>query len=412
MNAGAIKEKYFLWLILFIYIASLFFNSQLAPQKRADEQISVPKYVFGDGLYYLLLTENIINNGRFYIYDNINEVKGTLKLSGFSLGAGGKIYITFSPLYSILLIPAYFASGVFGAYLFNAFLGFATCYFIYRTCRLFVAKGPAVDTTIIFSLGTIIFTYSEVIYAEVLTAFLTTSAVYFTFLYSVDKTRLYIVASGLFSGMLLLAKPSLAVIPCSLIIYSIAKNRLNGIFSLAFPIALSVCLFFAYNLAESGSPLKTGYSSEIIVYDAGNSVIDHGDRIFWSNNPVKTIPGILLLMFATQPILLVSLAGIIQNWKRGEVKYVAFLSFALLFLYSLRFNPIGLWCWSTRLLTPIIPLLAVPFALAYERSQVGKNVVLILAVISIILTIFSLAPVSWHLFTQMPISNWIYYEPF
>ena len=408
MNLTQLKNRYYMWVILLVYVIALFFQSQLATQKRAYSEIGVPRYAFGDGVYYAMLTENLVKRHTFVIYDTVDQVRGTLKASGFSLGANGKIYINFLPLFSVLMVPAYLLGGIPAEYLFNALLGVLTCYFVYRTCRLFTSEESSIDTTLIFAFGTIILTYSQVIYAEVLTALLTVSAFYFAARYGKDKKDL--VYSGLLSGALILAKPTLIIIPASILVYHFVRKRFEGLLSLALPMAFFAALFFAYNLTVTGNILQTTYSNEIIVYDNFKTTINHGDLRLWQNNPLKTIPVILILLLATQPVLLVSIVGIIKNYRRQEVLYIALLSAILLSIYSLRFNPIGFWCWSARLLTPIIPLLAVPFALAYEKSQVGRNVIMTLTVISIALTVFSLAPVSWHLFTQFPLSEWIYIE--
>ncbi|MCX6695636.1 MAG: glycosyltransferase family 39 protein [Candidatus Altiarchaeota archaeon] len=413
MNLSDLNRKYFLWLILLVYVSALFLNSQMAPQKRSDSVIGIPEYVFGDSIYYMMLTENIVKNHRLYVYDSIDEVETMIKDSTVSLGKDNKVYISFPPLLSVMLVPAYLIGGTAGAYLFNALLGFLTCYLIYKTCKLFAGEEASAETTVLFALGTIIFTYSQVLYAEVLTALLTISSFYFMILAGrrTEHRRRNLVLSGLLSGLLLLAKTTLAIIPIALVVYYISRNRLKNILFLVAPIALVTAIFFSYNALIFGGPLTTGYSREIIAYKTHKIVMDQGDAMFWRNNPLVTMPLMILLMLATQPILIGSAAGINRNWGVREVKYATVLSAMLIFIYGLRFNPIGFWCWSTRLLTPVIPLLAIPFAIAYERKQLDRGLVLTLAVASIALTLLSLAPVSWHLFTQFPISNWIYYEP-
>ena len=412
MNISGLKRRHFLWIILFVYLASLLFHSQMASQRRADEQFGLPKYVFGDGQYYILLTYTLLNQHRLYIYDGRGSIRNTLMESAFSLGRDGRVYITFSPLYSVVLAPAYAIAGILGAYILNALIGVATCYFIYKTCRLFVSEESAVDTTLLFAFGTIIFTYSQVIYAEDMTALLTIASFYFAAKYEKDGGKPRLVCSGLLSGALLLAKPSLAIVPLSIAVYHAYKNRLKDMPFLVAPMALAALIYLGLNAASFGSPLKTGYSSEIIIRGAERTTVDHGDARFWSNNPLRTAPLIILLLVATQPILAVSILGMIKNMRADETKYAALTTAVLLLALSLRYNPLGYWCWSTRLLTPVIPLLAIPFALAYEKKQVGGGVVLTLAVISVALTLFSLAPISWHLFTQLPITSWITYNPY
>ena len=67
--------------------------------------------------------------------------------------------------------------------------------------------------------------------------------------------------------------------------------------------------------------------------------------------------------------------------------------------------------WSWRYMAPIIPLFALPAAVAYQENALSRKAVWTLFSFSAYLAILSLAPMMWHIQAQLPIRGLVEYKP-
>lgn len=411
MNYRKILRRYFFLAVIIVYIGSLLFHSQLSAQRRSFSPVGLPDQVFGDGFYYLQLTDSLVKGKGMSVFDDVREIGKTLKFTGYSVGSDGKVYITFMPTYSILLVPAYAIAGNLGVYVFNALLGILTCYYIYKLVKHFVGVDTSIKTTLFFAFGTIIYTYSQVAYADVLGALLVAVSAYYAIEYQRTENRKPLLVSSISYSLLLLVKPFYIIISLMFIAYHLHVNRMKSIQYVVLPFSAAIFMMLAYHTIYFGGPLNTPYSSELVKIDGRVQVLDHVGPSLWRNNPLKSVPLMILILVGTQPILAASFMGLWENRGIRDVRFAGLVVLVLSFILGFRYNPLGLLCWSARFLTPVVPLLAVPLALAIENEQVHENMILMLGLASIVLTVFSLAPVSWQLFTQFPLTEMISYNP-
>jgi len=386
--------RHVLAMIAAAYFLAVFFSPQgISYQRKADSLLGVPSHVFGDGFYHHLLAKSIAEKGVLYVAEKPADVLEYTKLrGGFSLGKDGMVYITALPGISLLAAPFYRVFGIPGYYLLNALLGVVTCWFVYRTCRLHVNEDAAAKTTLFFGLGTIIFTYSQYFYSDILSCALLAGSFY-------HLLRGQPVISGLLAGLLLITKAPLALAAVVFCTYLFSKGgwRKHAFFAAGF--ALTAWTFFAYNILCFGGPFATGYGSELHVVDGVQNAINVNSLDYWGKNPLKTVPLYTLVLVLTNPLLIVSAAGL-RRW--GDVERVLaalFIVFAL--VYGVRSDGIGGWCWSWRFMLPMTALAALPAAKAVEERLVPDRWIWALFYLSVYLCLLSLAPVGWHIQTNL-----------
>ena len=360
--------------------------------------MGLPSHFYSDGYRYAHLAKTLAETGRLYVYNDISSIDTPF---GLSLGSGGRVFIKYEPGLSFLGVPFYLVFGGFGLYIMNALLGFLCCLLIYRTCRLYVSDDAAAHTTLIFGLGTTIFTYSVVFFSEILSAALVLGAFYLLLKNPDERRGIYLIGSGMLAGLLPLTKPTLAIMSLIFLLWELQRGGLKSCLIFSVGMASTVWIFFAYNLLCFGSIMDTGYGSVISGVGGRLEVSDLTSTIFRQGNLLMTVPRMVLVLIITQPVLAVSAMGLAKNKNKESTLIIAFLV-ALHLVYGMTSDPLGLWCWGSRYLVPVVGLLAVPFAVAYDREYVPPNVVLVLSYVSFILTLFSLTPFSWEVFTKLP----------
>lgn len=394
-----IKFKRLFLLITIFYIIALFVHPRTAIQTRSLTTLGPPTDVIGDGEYYFELTKSIAVNKQLHIYENLSEVETRPFLLGLSLGTHGRIYSLYAPGLSFLAVPFYFL-GPLGAYLLTALLGLGILYFIHKTLLMFVDEETSVKTVLFFAFGSTILTYSHVFYSEILGAFLVITSFYFL-LKSIKETSIRgAFIAGLVAGYIPLSKVTLFVIPIIYLVY-LARKQSRLIVPFLFGLVIFTMVLFWYNTVSFGNPLKTGYSTDIVKTDNGVHVRNLTGLRYWGNNPLKTIPGQIIILALTQPLLLISYRGIVKFFGREEVKLIATIFFVLLVIYGMRFDPFGLWSWSSRYMVPVVPLLALPFSLVVEKTP--RKLLNFIVYASVVLTISSLSFGTWWVFTNSPV---------
>jgi uncharacterized MAPEG superfamily protein len=252
--------------------------------------------------------------------------------------------------------------------------------------------------TLFFGLGSAVFTYTQIFFSEILSAALMAGAYYFLLKDRLGGGWKNLAFSGLLAGLLPLTKPTLIVASIVFLAYIIYKRGLmvSLVFTSGFLLTLSI--FMAYNTVLFGSPIKTGYNSEVSIRDWGETVVDLTGMGFWSNNPLKTVPLLTLILLFTQPIIMPSFYSMLKN-KQDYVGLIMVLYLVLAVTYGFRTDSIGGLCWSWRYMTPLVPLFAIPTALIYEEKTIPYTIFWIIFYVSLVFTIASLIPAVSHIQT-------------
>ncbi len=384
-------------ILVVVYLALIFFNPQNAPQKKAESWVGVPDRVYGDGYLYHLLTKNIVEEGRLHVVENTSMLYDA---TGLSLGVGDRVYVTPSPAISFLAAPFYALLGFFGYYLMNALLGLLTCYVIYRMCCLYATEPVAARTTLYFGVGTMTLTYSQVFYSDILSAALAAGAYYLMLKGVKVGSSWRIIYAGALAGVMPLTRPTLLIMVAVYGAYILHETRrLLPLYVLGF--LLTAWTYPAYNTLCFGGPLETGYGSQLRIVDGEIETVDLNSPGRWGKNPLVSAPALTIVLLTTNPVLLVSIAGLTKE-RRSEFNVLVACFLLLALAYGMRYDSVGGWSWSWRFMLPLVPLAALPAAVAHGRYVDGKTVKL-LFMISAYMTLLSLAPIAWHIMSGTPL---------
>jgi hypothetical protein len=400
-----------LLLILVLYAGVVFISPQSVQyQRKAETLIGIPSGVWGDGYIQNLLTRAIVEHQRLYVADDPSDVAAIIaERGGFSLGVGGKVYITALPAAALLAVPFYLLMGVMGYYVMDVALGFITCVLVYKTCRLYFSEEASSDTTLFFALGTMIFTYSEVFYPDILSAALVMGSFY-ALLYSLRKGSLAaILASGMLAGLLPISKTTLAPAAALFAIYALRRANMRHAIVFVAGFALCAWTYPAYNILCFGSPFASGYGSELHMVGGKPQPIDVNGMAYWMNNPLKTIPILSFILVLTNPLLLISALGL-RRLPKDEARLIISLYCLIALIYGLRSDSIGGLSWSWRFMLPMVPPLALPAACALEARLLPRRIEWTLFYLSFYITILSLAPIAWHILAQTPLVEAVNYK--
>jgi hypothetical protein len=372
-------------LVAAVYVFLIFFNPQnVKHQRNADSLLDIPDLFWGDGFRYYQLTEAIAKKSRLYIYEGVGDIDGPVSLA---LGRDSRVYISQSPGLSFLGVPFYIALGKPGLYLMNALLGLCVCGVIYLICRLSYDTGVSAKATLFLGLGTMTVTYSHVFYADILCALLVAAAYYLTLKNIRFGGGANLFMAGLLCGLLPLAKTSLAVSAVAFGLWILLKRGFGGLTVFLLGACLTGWVFFAYNVACFGGPLKTGFSSRLHSVGGVVRAFDMGGIESFQNNLFKTVPGLVFFLFLTQPIL-------------------------LLILYGLWCSPTGAFSWGPRLLLPVIPLMAHPLAANLKNQGIRQaRITWVIFAVSAYISLLSLSMLSWHIVSGSPLVEMMRYRP-
>ncbi|MGI8441123.1 MAG: hypothetical protein ACR2NV_13185 [Thermoleophilaceae bacterium] len=259
------------------------------------------------------------------------------------------------------------------------------------------APGFGTAAAVTLGLGTLMLPYSLMLYTHVLAASLAFGA--FALLW-LERDRVPSVAlvgaGGTLAGLAVTTEYALALAGVVLGVYAISRNRNWIRRGLAYSTGavLGVVPLLLYNAWAFGSITHLSYSDALAPPgEAGQDVIGFHDVGFFGVGVPD--PGVAVdVLFSPRgllvctPVLVAGLIGIGGMYRRGwraEAAVVA--SIALLFLAynsAYQLDPFGGNAPGPRFLVAVLPFIAVPLAVAYERFTA---VTLSLAVASVTLMV-------------------------
>jgi hypothetical protein len=359
---------------------------------------------------YIGFTRTLVDNHTLQRDAELpEEIHAGTSLEAFSLsrGADGHMYTKASPGLSLLAVPLYFIFGDAGAYYTNAIVSALTVLFIFLLCRLYTDEKTSLVTALVFAFGSIIFTYSQMFYAEALSGFLTISSFYYMSLAIKEGNAKNGFASGLLLGFMPLAKAPLAVFIPFFTLYILYYGKKRILIPFFCGLAVFLFVFFLYNFLLFGNPLRTGYQAAVHLTEGG-VVTGDATRDF-RNNPLVWGQWITIWLVLTQPILIISLMGLFRWFKMRENRFVILLLLMTMAFFGSWASPLGGWCWSSRYQFPLVPLLALPFALAYK--DFNRILLWTLIGISLVMTLATIDYALFDLFSYViPRSNANYFR--
>jgi hypothetical protein len=225
-----------------------------------------------------------------------------------------------------------------------------------------------------YCIGTVALAYGRTFYAESLLAFLTVSAIYFTF----GLTRSNVLLGACFAGLAMLAKPAGVFVGPILAAYLLVKRVpiLRSILPFA-GTAIGFLLFAVFNVIRFGHPLDFGISSPF-----------RPSYLFSGVAGLLVSPGYGLLWYC--PPLVLSIFGFRKAMKSRTFEALAIVTVfaAFLILHSFLLYWYAAWSWGPRYLVPTVPGLCALTGLLEGKLRKGLIVLTLLGFVVNAPTVF------------------------
>ncbi len=231
-----------------------------------------------------------------------------------------------------------------------------------------VAPGYGIAAAATLGLGTLLLPFATLVFAHVPAGALAFSA--FAILW-LRRGAVATVAAGVLAGLAVTVEYSLGIAVVALGLYAVCRGdlvRRGGAFAAG---ALAgVIPLFAYNWWAFDSPLHFPYEDARPIF--GTNANDRG--LFGISWPSPEVAVRLLFdergLIVVTPVVLVAVAALVPMARRGfraEAYVVGGLAFAFL-VYNAGYDvPFGGDSPGPRFLVALLPFLAVPLAVAFER---------------------------------------------
>ncbi len=331
-----------------------------------------------DGNAMLAVAESLVTHRGFTVPSDLGVP-----------GVGGRIYSHWYPLLSVLAVPFvyvallasrltslpfHYLAAVFSLPLVGALTAAASGMVALLTRRLGGGRDGAWLAAVSYCLGTVALAYGRTFYAESLLAFLTVSAIYFTF----GLSRSDIVVGAGLAGLALLAKPAGILIGPVLAVYLVVKGvpLLRSILPVA-GTAVGFLLYAGFNVIRFGHPLDFGITSPFqasyFLSGVAGLLASPGYGLFWYCPPV------ILAIFGFRKAL---------KDYRFEALAIAAVSAAFLVLHSCLPYWFAAWSWGPRYLVPIVPGLCALTGLLEGKLRKGLVVLTLLGFVVNAPTVF------------------------
>ncbi|MCK4401033.1 hypothetical protein KAW08_01865 [bacterium] len=284
-----------------------------------------------------------------------------------------KIYI---PTFFVVIIPSAIMGVIF-----------------YRLTNLFLNNiSLSILGTMSYSLGTIVFFYSNMFYAHHVAGFLFFTAFYIlvrsTNIKEVDKSKIFL--SGTLLGLAILCEYPMMLFAIFIFIYLfIVSKSIKPLAYLALPVCLAIIILCIYHYACFDNPFKTGYNYEHLSYFAKHHAQGiSGIKLPKLSRIIKLTFGLKMGIFMMHPFLLFAFPGAyfgLKSKKKREFLFFIIISAAVVLFYS------SFKFFAERFLITAIPFLCILaiYGVAKLKSKILTSIFTALAGISSILMLFA-----------------------
>ncbi len=283
-----------------------------------------------------------------------------------------KIYI---PTFFVVIIPSAIMGVIF-----------------YRIINMFLSDiRLSILGTMSYSLGTIVFFYSNMFYAHHVASFLFFIAFYILFkstnIKDVDKSKIFL--SGSLLGLAILCEYPMVLFAVFVFAYLFAVTKsIKKLAYLALPVCLAIIILAIYHYGCFDNPLKTGYNYEHLSYFAKHHAQGiSGIKLPKLNRIIKLTFGLKRGIFIMHPFLLFAFPGAyfgLKSKKRREFLFFIIISAAVILFYS------SFKFFAERFLITAIPFLCILaiYGVAKLKSKILTSIFTVLAAISTIAMLF------------------------
>jgi len=343
----------------------------------------------GDEPHYLVLTSVMVRHNSLHIDDFIDDpqpdpnllfpdyVKSNCR-SYHSLTANdGHCYTIHGIGLSILLFPGYAIGGFVGAMVtMNLFFALQGVLF-FKFSLKFTSKKISFFSGLLFSLGTILLSFSSEIYPELIVGFLLFLVLYLFFYKNNSFSNMLIIGSIL--GFLPFLKIPFMIFPLLLLpimmIVLLKNKKKKNIIPLIGIFLIFLLGFFVYQIVTEPIEKAPGFG--------GKHGVPLLEKVIKRDIPTITIHGLLNFIFSQNyglfifsPLTLLGIGGIGFLWTKNKILTltIAILISSLTILYAITLTYAAGWTLPSRYLIPILPLFFIPFILLCDKFS--KNIFL------------------------------------
>lgn len=342
----------------------------------------VPRYkgmptTQGDEPHYLLIAESIIHDGDVFLENNYEAkqyapyFQDDISLWHVAWGSGHKYVSTHPIALSLLVLPAFWAFGYWGAALTMVLLMSLAAMLSFLVTDRFVKRGIAAGVTLFLFFTYPLVFYSRLIYPETVAVFLVALGLWSAWRMKESAKPFYAGVLGLCAGGVILFHPKFIAITIGFFFLLFIARPSKDWRYLAWWFAPAAgCLILLVGLTSIGFGTKivTGLTA------SGGSKFQGG---YWGTNSVWGIPGLFidrawgLLMFA--PFYGLFLAGLVcqkteLEWERWWIFFPIVIG-----LHTLVLGVFQSWNGGAapvqRYLVPLAPLFLVCVALLLDRVR-------------------------------------------
>ncbi|MBU0478220.1 glycosyltransferase family 39 protein [bacterium] len=277
-----------------------------------------------------------------------------------------KIYI---PTFFVVIIPSAIMGVIF-----------------YKTINMFLSNiRLSILGTMSYSLGTIVFFYSNMFYAHHVAGFLFFTALYILIksenIKKIDKSKIFF--SGYLLGLAILCEYPMVLFAVFVFIYLFTVTKsIKKLIYLAIPVCLAIIILGIYHYACFDNPLKTGYNYEYSHYFAKYHAQGiSGIKLPKLSRIIKLTFGLKRGIFMMHPFLLFAFPGayfgLKSKRKREFLFFISISAAVILFYSSFKF-------FAERFLITAIPFLCILaiYAVKKLKSKIWIFTFTVLAAIS------------------------------
>lgn len=378
---------------------------------QENPDVATTVIVSGDEPWYLALTSVIIKHGSVYLDEHYLDPDPDPKLKwtpGFLnpnfwhanyITSEGHYISGHGPGTSFLLIPGYALAGVFGSMMTISIISSSTAVFLYKLTSKLTTWKIGFLTTLIFSFSTLFFIYSNRIYPEPIVTLAAISILYFVFEKRHSTTLLAL--SGAILGFLPFLKMPYVVLDFIIIPFVFVLFLKHQIKPKSFAL---FCIFFVF--LTSLAALNNLLTYENVYAGTMKDVIHGYTNDLGSNSEsflAKYRPAALIAMFFDKyhglfvfsPVTMLFVLGMKCFWNKNNSLFIisTLVSISLIGAY-VWINPAGImggYDPPSRYISPIILLMALPFAFGLHKFSKNWIYRIILVIFITIGFSFSLA---------------------
>ena len=385
--------------------------------KKINSDVNIMALVTGDEPHYLSLTSEIIQHHNIYMeeyfshldpklspwpqayYNNSGTWESFQRDDGHWIMGGG-------PGVPFMLVPGYAVAGVFGAFVTMSTLSSLTSVFIYKLTSKLSTPRISFLTAIIFCFSTLLFTWSNQVYPDVVITLFLIVILYVIF--EKNQNNMHMALAGALLGFGIFLKIffimiDLVFIPLVFFLLLTHKiNLKNFMIFLSFFIILTGLAIInnisMYHSLIGGEETKSALYAITPLHFLLNPPFNNdcsGCGLFTSNEAPWRIPELIDIFFGKyhglfifSPVVMLFVLGIKSLLNKNRLLLTTIVIMSTL--------DVGSYTWlhplssldatdsPFRYFLPTIPLMAIPFALGlqkFSKNRIYRILILLFSVI-------------------------------